>query len=80
MTERIELEKLEAVNDLLADGIDAAGEASEVFLAKVAYYLGTHYCEIEQMREAVNVCLDDLSHDPRRDTGAGGAHDRSLEQ
>ncbi len=58
--DRIPLERLEAVNDLLATGIDRAGDAQTLFLAKVAYYLGTHLGEVGDVEQAVKISLRDL--------------------
>ena len=57
---RIPLERLEAVNDLLAAGTDQAGESATLFLAKVAYYLGTHLGEVSDVEKAIEISLRDL--------------------
>ena len=59
-TTTIPLAKLESVNDTLADGIDAAGEKSELFLTKLAFYLAAHHVSEGSLKEAVEMSLKDL--------------------
>ncbi len=56
----IPLMKLETVNDILAEGIDEAGEKSELFLTKLTFYLAAHYVSTEQLSKAVEVSMKDL--------------------
>lgn len=57
---RIPLANLETVNDTLADGIDAAGEKSELFLTKLAFFLAAHHVNEDRLKEAVEISLKDL--------------------
>lgn len=57
---RIPLAKLETVNDLLAEGIDAAGEKRELFLTKLALFLAAHHSSEDALKEAVEISLKDL--------------------
>ncbi len=56
----IPLAKLEVVNDTLAEGIDSAGEESELFLTKLAFFLAAHHVSEDRLREAVEISLKDL--------------------
>lgn len=58
--ETIPLEKLEAVNDIIAEGIDQAGGASEVLLAKVVFFLAIHVASVDDLRDAMTRSLRDL--------------------
>lgn len=56
----IPLTKLETVNDTLAEGIDTAGEKSELFLAKLAFFLAAHHVSVDELNKAVETSLKDL--------------------
>lgn len=54
------LARLEHVNDTLANAVDTAGDRSELFLAKVAFYLGVRAEDDTLFDEAVALALKDL--------------------
>ena len=56
----IPLAKLEAVNDAIAEGIDVAGSKSELFLVKVAMFLGAHYVSEDELKGAIEKSLNNL--------------------
>ena len=61
MTEtQIPLARLEAINDLIAQGIDSAGPEAEIFLAKALYHLAAHVGAVEDLKAALAAGLRDL--------------------
>ena len=55
--------ELETIFDALAQGIDQAGEASKVFLAKVCLALAKNIDEADQVLEIIAKAEADLSAD-----------------
>lgn len=54
------LAHLEQINDTLAQAIDAAQGESELFLAKVAFYMGSRIENQSLFEEAISIALKDL--------------------
>jgi hypothetical protein len=52
---------LEAAYDLIADGIDRAGEAqTRLFLAKLSFALADRLGDLRELRAAIDAALKDL--------------------
>lgn len=60
-TVEIPTAKLEAVNDMIAEAIDEAGDNSELLLAKALFYLAARHVSEAELREALSISLRDLS-------------------
>lgn len=61
MTDRmIDMPTLEAANDLIAEAIDAAGEQSELMLAKALFHLALHGASIDDLRRSLEASAADL--------------------
>lgn len=54
------LAKLEEINDLIAAGIDRAGEGAELFLAKALFHLAAHGAEVAALEDAIEASLRHL--------------------
>ncbi|MCB1395102.1 MAG: hypothetical protein H6898_06885 [Rhodobacter sp.] len=60
MSNQIDIAKLEAANDLIAEAIDRAGEHSELMLAKALFHLALHKTTIDDLRHSLEVSGADL--------------------
>ena len=56
----IDMSTLEAANDLIAEAIDAAGENSELMLAKALFHLAVHSSGVDALRQSLDVSMHDL--------------------
>lgn len=59
-TQNITMDKLEAMNDLIAQAVDAAGEHSELLLAKALFHLAVHRADVDALSASLRVSLADL--------------------
>lgn len=59
-TQDITTEKLEAINDMIAEAIDEAQGHSELFLAKALFHLAVHHVTVEDLKDTIEKSLSDL--------------------
>lgn len=57
---KIDIQTLEAANDLIAEAIDQAGEHSELLLAKALFHLAVHSASVDALRDSINASMADL--------------------
>jgi|TARA_R110002072_G_scaffold10342_2_gene48098 hypothetical protein len=59
-TNSIPTAKLEAVNDMIAEAVDEAGDNVDLFLAKALFHLAVHHASDDALRNSLSVSLRDL--------------------
>ncbi len=60
MTAGLAVAELEAVYDLIATAVDAAGEKRDLFLAKLALVLADQLADVARVESCIEVALRDL--------------------
>jgi len=60
MTAGLPIAELEAVYDLIATGLDGAGDKRELFLAKLALLLANQLADMARVQSCIEAALRDL--------------------